>query len=143
MGSIAGVLIIDYWVIRRKKLNLPDLYRAEEFILTLSGWNWRAVIATLIGCGVAWGGKILAWRGINISWLLDLYAYAWFVGFGVAAITYLLLMKLAPPHAAVISGADHYVGATGNRVGKSGFPAWAERHSISGGKPPFRTASSP
>jgi cytosine/uracil/thiamine/allantoin permease len=30
--------------------------------------------------------------------LRPLYDYAWFVGFGAAAITYLLLMKVSPPH---------------------------------------------
>src|SRR5947209_17434859 len=29
LGSIAGVLIIDYWVVRRKQLILPDLYKIK------------------------------------------------------------------------------------------------------------------
>ena len=56
-----------------------------------------AVFATLLGCALAWGGKILEWLSITVGWLLDLYPYAWFVGFGGAAITYLLLMKAIPP----------------------------------------------
>jgi len=97
LGSIAGVLIADYWLVRNKRLALSDLYRTKGVYTYSAGWNWRAVAATLLGCALAWGGKILAWRGITVSWLLDLYAYAWFVGFGAAAITHFVLMKAFPP----------------------------------------------
>jgi len=97
LGSIAGVLIADYWLVRKKRLALPDLYRTEGNYTYASGWNWRAVIATLLGCGLAWGGKILEWFGPKVDLLLKLYPYAWFVGFGGAAIAYLVLMKLLPP----------------------------------------------
>src|SRR6195256_687223 len=73
LGSIAGVLIADYWIVRRKRLRLEDLYLADG---AYSGWNWRAVAATVAGCALAWGGK---W----IPVLMPLYNYAWFVGFGV------------------------------------------------------------
>jgi len=97
LGSIAGVLIADYWLVKKKRLALPDLYRAKGLYAYLSGWNWRAVLATLLGCALAWGGKILLWFKIDVGWLLALYDYAWFVGFGVAAVTYLALMKVFPP----------------------------------------------
>jgi len=86
LGSIAGVLIADYWLVRKKQLELGDLYRREGTYTYNCGWNWRAIIATLIGCG-------LAWIGLVIPTLRPLYDYAWFVGFGAAAITHLLLMK--------------------------------------------------
>jgi len=86
LGSIAGVLIADYWLVRKKQLELGDLYRREGAYTFNGGWNWRAVIATLIGCG-------LAWIGLVVHSLRPLYDYAWFVGFGAAAITHLLLMR--------------------------------------------------
>ena len=106
LGSIAGVLIADYWLVRNKRLALPDLYRTKGIYTYSSGWNWRAVVATLLGCALAWGGQILAWFGTTVPWLLDLYAYAWFVGFGVAAITHLVLMKALPPSSVVTSEAE-------------------------------------
>jgi NCS1 family nucleobase:cation symporter-1 len=106
LGSIAGVLIADYWLVRNKRLELPDLYRTKGIYAYSSGWNWRAVVATLLGCALAWGGKILAWFGMTVPWLLDLYAYAWFVGFGVAAITHLVLMKAFPPSSLVKAEAE-------------------------------------
>jgi NCS1 family nucleobase:cation symporter-1 len=93
LGSIAGVLIVDYWVIRKKQLALADLYTTEGMYAYNAGWNWRAVAATLIGCA-------LAWVGVWVKALHPLYDYAWFVGFGAAALSYWLLMKAFRPHPA-------------------------------------------
>ena len=48
------------------------------------GWNWRAIGATALGCA-------LAWSGLVVPALKPLYDYAWFVGFFVAAGSYLAL----------------------------------------------------
>jgi nucleobase:cation symporter-1, NCS1 family len=84
LGSIAGVLIADYWIVRRRRLALEDLYLTDGAYRYAAGWNVPATVATLAGCAVAWGGLIVAA-------LRPLYDYAWFVGFGVAAIVYLAL----------------------------------------------------
>ena len=89
LGSIAGVLIADYWLVRQKRLELADLYRTEGAYTYNGGWNWRAIVATLIGC-------LLAWIGLIVPALRPMYDYAWFVGFGAAALTHLLLMTLSP-----------------------------------------------
>src|SRR6185503_10337520 len=97
LASIAGVLIIDYWLVRKKQLELGDLYRTRGFYTYAGGWNWRAVVATLIGCAVAWAGPLLARAGLVVPLLQMFYDYAWFVGFGFSALSYWLLMKLSPP----------------------------------------------
>src|SRR5881398_794793 len=89
LASIAGVLIVDYWLVRQKRLELGDLYRTRGAYTYNGGWNWRAVVATLIGCALAWAGPILARFGVVVDFLQTLYNYAWFVGFGAAAVTYL------------------------------------------------------
>src|SRR5437879_7578002 len=81
LGSIAGVLIIDYWIVRHKEFALGDLYRRQGTYRYNGGWNWRAVIATLVGCGLAWSGPVLTKLGISIDFFNKLYNYAWFVGF--------------------------------------------------------------
>jgi NCS1 family nucleobase:cation symporter-1 len=85
LGSIAGVLIADYWLVRKKNLNLGDLYRKSG---EYAGWNWRAVVATLLGC-------FFAWIGLIIPALRPLYDYAWFVGFGVSFFSHFLLMRIS------------------------------------------------
>jgi len=89
MGSIAGVLIADYWLVRKKKLVLGDLYRTQGAYTYAGGWNWRAVAATIIGCG-------LAWIGLVVPALRPLYDYAWFVGFGASAVVHFALSKFTP-----------------------------------------------
>src|SRR5256712_6025113 len=90
LGSIAGVLIVDYWIVRRKQLALPDLYLPHGAYTYNGGWNWRAVVATLLGCAAAWIGLV-------VPPLRTLYDYAWSVGFGVADITHRVLMQAVPP----------------------------------------------
>src|SRR5437899_5543491 len=59
LGSIAGVLIVDYWIVRRKQLALADLYLPSGVYTYNGGWNWRAVTATLLGCAAAWIGLVV------------------------------------------------------------------------------------
>src|SRR5260370_41291131 len=47
LGSIAVVLIMDYWIVRQKDFVLGDLYRQQGTYRYSGGWNWRAVVATL------------------------------------------------------------------------------------------------
>jgi nucleobase:cation symporter-1, NCS1 family len=93
LGSIAGVLVADYWLVRKKNLHLGDLYRTRGVYTYAGGWNWRAVVATLLGC-------LMAWIGLFVPALHFLYDYAWFVGFGVSAVTHYVLMTALPPQMA-------------------------------------------
>src|SRR5439155_227939 len=83
LGSIAGVLIADYWIVRRGDLNLADLYLPNG---EYRGWSAPAVIATLVGCALAWGGLV-------VPALRPLYDYAWFVGFFAAGFLYVAMMR--------------------------------------------------
>jgi NCS1 family nucleobase:cation symporter-1 len=89
LGTIAGVLIADYWVVRRRTLQLEDLYLPEGAYTYRAGWNPAAVVATLVGCA-------LAWVGLVIPTLRPLYSYAWFVGFAASFAVYTALMRGAP-----------------------------------------------
>jgi nucleobase:cation symporter-1, NCS1 family len=87
LGSIAGVLVADYWLVRKTKLSLYDLYsRKGAYDYGGRGINGRAIAATLVGCA-------LAWIGLVVRPLAFLYDYAWFAGAGGGAITHVLLMR--------------------------------------------------
>jgi NCS1 family nucleobase:cation symporter-1 len=87
LGSIAGVLVADYWFVRNTKLRLADLYRRHGAYTYggRSGVNPIAILATLVGC-------FLAWIGLLVKPLAVLYDYAWFVGAGGAALAYCIMM---------------------------------------------------
>ena len=59
-GAIAGVLIADYWYLRKTSLHLADLYKPNGMYRYASGWNWRAVVALLVGVVLAIGGSYSA-----------------------------------------------------------------------------------
>jgi NCS1 family nucleobase:cation symporter-1 len=90
MGTVAGVLIADYWLVRKQRLALEDLYMPDGVYRYSGGWNLRAVIATVFGCGLAWIGLLVS----PLSFLTD---YGWFVGAFGAAGLYLLLEKALGP----------------------------------------------
>ncbi len=90
LGAIAGVLIVDYWLIRKKRLVLHDLYAVDGVYRYRSGWNPAAVIATVLGATVALGGAF--W-----SVMRPIYDYAWFMGFGLSGLSYALLSRGSGP----------------------------------------------
>jgi NCS1 family nucleobase:cation symporter-1 len=87
LGPIAGVLICDYFVLRRKQLSIVDLYQRGGEYEYSRGINWNAMAALAAGCGAAFLGLI--YEPMRV-----LYNYAWFVGFAVGFSAYYSLMKL-------------------------------------------------
>ncbi len=85
LGPIAGVLICDYFVFRKKLLVVEDLYRRKGRYEYARGFNWTAVAALAAGAGVAFVGLV-------VPPLRALYDYAWFVGFLVSFLVYFFLM---------------------------------------------------
>ncbi|AUI57185.1 NCS1 family nucleobase:cation symporter-1 [Amycolatopsis sp. BJA-103] len=93
LGAVAGVLVAGYWVVKRTELKLRDLYTERGVYWFNGGWNWRALVATLVGAvlsvGGAYGGPFPA-DGL-IPFLKPLYDYNWVVGLAGAFVVYLLL----------------------------------------------------
>ncbi|HLY60967.1 MAG TPA: NCS1 family nucleobase:cation symporter-1 [Terriglobia bacterium] len=85
LGPIAGVLIADYFVVRKKVLIVDDLYRRGGAYEFSGGFNWRAITALAAGI-------LVALVGLIIPQLRFLYDYAWFVGFGVSFLVHVILM---------------------------------------------------
>ena len=87
LGPVAGIMICDYFIIRRRVLVVNDLYLRGGAYEYSKGFNWLAVVALLVGAGTALVGLV-------VSPLRVLYDYSWFVGFAVAFATYYGLMKV-------------------------------------------------
>ncbi len=86
LGPIAGIMIADYYLIRRGRLNVRDLYlRGGEYEYS-SGFNWKAIAALALGAGVALVGRFVP----AVEWL---YSYSWFVGFAIAFGFYWAVMR--------------------------------------------------
>lgn len=86
LGPIAGILICDYFLLRKQQLNSIDLYDTNGEYEYKNGYNINAIIALAAGVFVALIGLLVP--AVDV-----LYDYAWFVGFIVAFIFYWILMK--------------------------------------------------
>ncbi|MET8681074.1 NCS1 family nucleobase:cation symporter-1 [Streptomyces sp. NPDC004647] len=98
LGTVAGILIADYWLVRRTVLDLADLYRPGGRYWYAAGWNWRALLAFGVGGLLAVGGAYSApgkgpfpADGL-IPFLQPLADYGWAVGLGTALVLYAALM---------------------------------------------------
>ncbi|MFE2984678.1 NCS1 family nucleobase:cation symporter-1 [Streptomyces sp. NPDC059262] len=104
LGTVAGILIADYWIIRRTVLHLADLYLPNGRYWYSGGWNWNAVIAFAVGGVLAVGGSYstVDAKGAKqgpfpvdglIPFLKPLADYGWAVGLGSSLILYVALTK--------------------------------------------------
>lgn len=89
MGAIAGVMIADYWIVRRGRLRVRDLFSERGAYRYTGGWNMRALAATAIGLILAWGGYL-------VPSLHAVTGYGWFISFFVSGIVYWALTRMWP-----------------------------------------------
>jgi NCS1 family nucleobase:cation symporter-1 len=96
LGAVGGVLIADYFVIRRTRLNQAGLYEKNGPYWYAAGFNPVAIFALLAGIAPCVPGFLAAVNDkiqIPPIWT-DLYHYAWFISFGISFVLYLVLMMV-------------------------------------------------
>lgn len=97
LGALAGIMISDYYVIRKTKFHLAALFKNDS---ACKGWNKNAWIAFVISILPTLPGFLAA---VNLvpaesvpAFFVNLYSYAWFVTFGISFLLYLALNKAYP-----------------------------------------------
>ena len=85
LAPVAGIIIADYWLVRKCKLSVPDLYKVDGAYKYTGGFNPRALIAAALGVFAAYSGMIFP----PLHLLSDL---SWITGILVALLVYRLLM---------------------------------------------------
>lgn len=102
LGAIVGIMLVDYFLIRKAQLSVEDLFSHEGEYRYSKGFNWNSIIALVLGILPNIPGFIhAATKGAYEFFLFPgffggLYDYAWFVGLFVAGGVYLVLMKVNP-----------------------------------------------
>src|ERR671911_27303 len=98
LGAIGAGMIADYWILRRRRLDLADLYKMDGRYAYSGGWNWRAIVAVFFGVVPVPPGFLKAattpgFEGVfqNPTFIEDLYNYGLFFTFFVAGAAYLLV----------------------------------------------------
>ena len=99
LGPIGGILVVDYWIVRRRVLDVDDLYRRGGAYEYTRGVNWRAMLALGLGVAPNLPGFLHAVGlvGDVPAVFREMYAYTWFVGFAIAGGVYAALMRTGGP----------------------------------------------
>ncbi len=101
LGPVGGIMIIDYFFIRKQRLHLNGLYEVNGEYSYSGGYNKAALYALLLGILPNVPGFLL---NVNLVgkdmfplWLSNLYHYAWFIGFAISGLLYYVFMKNRVP----------------------------------------------
>lgn len=87
LGPVLGILVCDYFAIRKKNIVLVELYKTDGvYSYGGTGFNSAAIISLVVGISSALIGYWVPALGF-------LYNLSWFTGFGISFIVYFLLMK--------------------------------------------------
>jgi NCS1 family nucleobase:cation symporter-1 len=92
LGPIAGIMLCDYFILRRTRLDLDALYDPDGIY---AGVNWRAIVVLVLSVLPNLPGFLNAvLPGSPFPAVFDvLYSYAWFIGLGLSVALYYLLMR--------------------------------------------------
>jgi NCS1 family nucleobase:cation symporter-1 len=98
LGAVGGILIVDYFLIRKTRIDLPALYRKNGMYWYTAGVNPRAIVALAAGILICLPGFIGTVTPLHVAQIwMTLYNYAWFISLGVAGLLYYLLMLQSKP----------------------------------------------
>jgi NCS1 family nucleobase:cation symporter-1 len=89
LSAIIGILIVDYYILRKRSLILHGLYSSQGNYWYTNGINWIAIIALAVGIGAGFVGKF-------IPTLYGFYYYGPLIAITVGACVYLIFAKFCP-----------------------------------------------
>lgn len=100
LGPIGGVMIADYFLIRRQRLDPAALYSLDGPYRFQNGFSVLALIALFLGILPHLPGFLAKVNWIAVDavppFFIGLYDFSWFSGFGIAFAVHLLLHRCFP-----------------------------------------------
>lgn len=94
LGPVGGIMIADYYLIRKQQLEVDELYNPDGIYSFTNGFNRYALITLLLGILPNIPGFLATIGLISApSWITGIYNYAWFVGYFVSGISYFIIMR--------------------------------------------------
>lgn len=106
LAPMAGIIAADYWLVKRRNIDVPALYDPYGRYRYLYGINWQAMLAFLLSCGPLLPGLALSIGGpgkVHISaGAAHLYDFDWIYGFVTSIVVYTVLHWLFPWRAALV-----------------------------------------
>jgi NCS1 family nucleobase:cation symporter-1 len=95
LGPIAGIMMVDYFLIRRTRLSHPDLFRSDGIYSYGNGWNPAGIIALIVGVLPNLPGFLHAAGFVDSvpGFFISIYSYACFIGLFISGAVYCVMMK--------------------------------------------------
>lgn len=96
LGPVAGIMITDYFFLRKREIDTEALYEVDGLYSYKGGWNIYALAALTLGVVPNLPGFLDAIDVLEKvpTFLVTIYHYAWFVGALIAGLSYYLLMRM-------------------------------------------------
>jgi NCS1 family nucleobase:cation symporter-1 len=97
LGPVTGILLTDYFLVKKTKVDVDDLYRIDGKYTYKNGYNYKALIALAFGIVPNIPGFLMQINVINKElfplFVTDLYHYAWFIGLSLSSLCYYVAMR--------------------------------------------------
>lgn len=97
LGPIGGIMIVDYYLNRKCNLDIDELYQEHGQYWFYKGFNPKALLALTLGIAPNIPGFLTTIGALPLESvpfvIRELYHYAWFVGFFIAALSFTFLTK--------------------------------------------------
>ncbi|KAF8141919.1 permease for cytosine/purines, uracil, thiamine, allantoin-domain-containing protein [Boletus edulis] len=97
LGPFAGIMVTDFWLVHRGKVDVPAMYDPNGRYRYIGGFNWRAVLAMLVTVVPTFPGLINSINpAINVGNMTYLFDISWIYGFVVSCVVYYTTSVLFP-----------------------------------------------
>lgn len=107
MGPLAGTMICDYYLIKKQKLDIDELYADKGIYWHSGGWNWRAYVSFVAGFAPLLPGFAKSIdHSLNIGGAWKVYTFAWTFGFCTSMLVhYIVCAYVSVPRRSIIEEA--------------------------------------
>jgi NCS1 family nucleobase:cation symporter-1 len=92
MGPLAGVMVCDYYIIKKRKLDIDQLYTDRGIYWYNGGWNWRAYVSFLIAFAPLLPGFAKSIdHSLDVGGAWKIYSFAWIFGFFTSVLVHYII----------------------------------------------------
>jgi len=106
MGPIAGIMICDFYIIKKAKLNLHEMYRDHGIYWYAKGWHWRPFVSFVLAVAPLMPGFAKSIdEHLNVGGAWQIYTFAWIFGFTIAFTSYYAINYISPQTTSLVDEA--------------------------------------
>lgn len=92
LGPLFGVMMVDYFTLRKERVVVSDLFRESGFYYYSKGWNLKAIWAFLVAAVPAIAIQILS-VATDVVFIEMIAPFAWFFTAAISMVVYYILMR--------------------------------------------------